>query len=278
VTLLVGILCKDGIVIAADRQVTHGDMGLPQTVGQPGTKISEIPGNILLASSGFVGLAQRLKGIVESDSGYIGSHTYEESAKRIHQQFAPILQPVFEMAKRASPVMGSNANLEAVCGHLLAAKFADGLKLVEITPTLNFEYRTVDVPFVCCGTGKQNADPFLRFLWSVYWPDRPPTVEEGILAAYWTVTAVAVDLKSPGVGMGEDVFVLQEEKHGGKTKHVARRVEKEKLLPHDELIAEAKKRMRSVTDDMLGRGQAVEAAAPPPKFEEGKPEAAGKAA
>jgi 20S proteasome alpha/beta subunit len=57
-TLLVGILCSDGAVIAADRQTTHGSLGR-QTVGQTTVKVTPIKAKVLLASSGHRGLGQQ---------------------------------------------------------------------------------------------------------------------------------------------------------------------------------------------------------------------------
>jgi 20S proteasome alpha/beta subunit len=64
VTLLVGVLCSAGAVIAADRQATHGAMG-QMTVGQPVTKIRIIGGDTLFACSGHAGLGQQLAAIVD---------------------------------------------------------------------------------------------------------------------------------------------------------------------------------------------------------------------
>lgn len=64
-TLLVGVLCSNGAVIAADRQATHGAMG-QQTVGQSVTKVRVINGEALYAWSGHNGLGQQLGAIVES--------------------------------------------------------------------------------------------------------------------------------------------------------------------------------------------------------------------
>src|SRR5580692_9578548 len=59
-TVLVGIYCDDGIVIAADQQATLGTISRP-TVGSPVTKISPIKSNAALyAFSGFTGLGQQI--------------------------------------------------------------------------------------------------------------------------------------------------------------------------------------------------------------------------
>jgi 20S proteasome alpha/beta subunit len=65
VTLLIGIYCEDGIVIAADQQATFGTVIRP-TIGSPLTKISAIKGNsALFAFSGFTGLGQQIGDAIE---------------------------------------------------------------------------------------------------------------------------------------------------------------------------------------------------------------------
>jgi hypothetical protein len=98
------------------------------------------------------------------------------------------------------------------------------------------------------GSGKQNADPFLAYLWSVYFP-KPniPTLFEGILMAYWTVKT-AIGSASPGIDLGIDVFVVDPNANP-QTRELA---EKD-LEPHDELIREAADALRSVRDNMFGK-------------------------
>jgi hypothetical protein len=87
---------------------------------------------------------------------------------------------------------------------LLAAGFKDGLKLIEITPQVAVEFMTADMPFISMGSGKASADPFLGFLRKVFWPAGLPTLQEGALAAYWTIQH-AIDMKVAGVGFGVEL-------------------------------------------------------------------------
>jgi len=99
------------------------------------------------------------------------------------------------------------------------------------------------MPFTCLGSGKANADPFLRFLFSVYWEKRLPTVEGGALTAYWTVRA-AIDAASPNVGFDVDVAVLS----GSGKKYSARLCVSTDFLEHDTFIANAKDALRAERD------------------------------
>jgi Proteasome subunit len=81
VTLLVGVLCSNGVVIAADHQATHGGMG-QQTVGQSVTKVQVINGEALYATSGHKGLGQQLHAIVERKQPEFTLPTSSSSRKR----------------------------------------------------------------------------------------------------------------------------------------------------------------------------------------------------
>src|ERR1019366_2435757 len=139
-------------------------------------------------------------------------------------------------AQKAKAVLGPQAAfMDVLCGGMLAGKFTEGIQLIDISHQGLCEILTTDrVPFACNGSGKQNADPILRFLWNTYWEKQHPTLREAVLAAYWTIKIV-IDLKTTGVGYGPDVFVLQ--KSGRDGKHAkARQIAADELAEHDEFI------------------------------------------
>jgi hypothetical protein len=165
------------------------------------------------------------------------------------------------MAARATPVIGHQAaQQEALCSGLLAAKFADGIKLIDISVQAQCEILTLEsVPFVCQGSGKANADPFLRFIWNIYWSRKqPPSLKEAVLAGYWTVRVVT-DLRTPGVGCGVEVFTLSIRSGNA----VAQQVAESAFEEHDGFIGAVEEAMRGVRDTMLGRS--TDAAAEPPE-------------
>jgi 20S proteasome alpha/beta subunit len=163
VTLLVGVLCSNGVVIAADRQATHGGMG-QQTVGQSVTKVQVINGEALYATSGHKGLGQQLHAIVERKQPEFKNQGYAANIVKLQEAVRPIVDPAFQTARHAAGVLGNAAAGDCICGGLLAAGFKDGMKLIEITPQVAVEYMTADMPFISMGSGKASADPFLGFL------------------------------------------------------------------------------------------------------------------
>jgi 20S proteasome alpha/beta subunit len=256
-TLLVGVLCSNGAVIAADRQASHGAFG-QLTVGQPATKIKVIGQDILFASSGAIGLNQQFSHIVESEHLEFKKRNYQSLVTLFQKKFRDILEPAFKTAAAARGLIGDAAQADAICASLLAGRYKDGLMLTEISPQGGFEALSKDIPFVCLGSGKQNADPFLRFIWSIYFDGTLPNLSEGSLAAYWTVKTVIELLKSTGVGFTPDVFVLEQK----GTEYIGRQLVPDELKGHDEYIYEATQALLGIRNKIRGLG--VPAPTPPP--------------
>lgn len=251
-TLLVGVLCSNGAVIAADRQATHGAMG-QQTVGQSVTKVRVLHGEALYATSGHNGLGQQLCAVVEGKQPEFKNQRYDANIVKLQDALRPLINNALNTAGLAGRVIGNAAMSDAICGGLLAAGFKDGLKLVEITPQVAVEYMTGDIPFISMGSGKASADPFLGFLRKVFWPSTLPTIQEGALAAYWTIQH-AIDMKVAGVGFSVDVFVVE---RSDKT-YKARKLDDAEVAEHADFMKASEEALRSVRE-ALTRQPAMQA-------------------
>ena len=64
-TILIGMLCQDGVVIGADSSATFGN-GQLKTVEQKVEKISIVENKIIVTGTGQVGLGQRFNYIVDN--------------------------------------------------------------------------------------------------------------------------------------------------------------------------------------------------------------------
>lgn len=257
-TLLVGVLCSNGAVIAADRQATHGALGQP-TVGQSVTKVQVLQGAALYATSGHKGLGQQLCAVVDGKQPEFKNQRYDANIVKLQEALRPLVNNALTTAGLAARVIGNAAAGDSFCGGLLAAGFKDGLKLVEITPQVAVEYMTDDMPFISMGSGKPSADLFLGFLRKVFWPTNPPTIQEGALAAYWTIQH-AIDMKVNGVGFGVDVFVIEP---SGKV-FGARKLDDAEVAEHMEFIKASEEALRGVREAMTAPPTTqVPVAAPP---------------
>lgn len=104
-TLLVGILCQNGAVIAADKQTTHCSLG-GMTVGLPTTKIKSVKDKALLASSGYRGLGMQLAAALEIHADGYERQLVTDSVKNIQTEFRKLINPAFEAASKAIPLIG----------------------------------------------------------------------------------------------------------------------------------------------------------------------------
>jgi 20S proteasome alpha/beta subunit len=260
-TLLIGVLCSDGAVIAADRQASHGSLGT-MTVGQPVTKITTVGPDLLFASSGRIGMSQQFEAFIKRLSGetYFAKNDYAIAIGRVQQHFRPIVEGAFKTATAASQIVGQQAaQSDCICASILAAPFRDGMKIVEISPQIAVEFLTPELSFLSMGSGKLTADPFLGFLKNVFWPDRLPTVREGALAAYWTIK-LATDLRVSGVGMGIDICTLE----GSDDGWASRKLEDNETAEHDGFIESCEDALRSVAAAIAGKSPATDIAQPIP--------------
>ena len=242
-TVLVGILASDGAAIAADRQVSVGHVGVPML------KIAPIGGDILVASSGSLALGQKIQMAFESNHADLTTHSYRENLPGIEQAIRVIVTPALQMAEKTRYVMHGAENNALACS-LACIPFADGLRVCHIDYDGSIYCLTANLPYVTAGSGKVNADPFLRFIWDVFWPEpgHLPPLREAIFAAYWTVQ-MNIEYQSSGVGIGVDVWTVNRNTDGG---YVAAETDSERLEPSGMFIESMKQAMRDQRDRTFG--------------------------
>ena len=236
-TLLVGILCKDGAVIAADRQVSGANMGMPTR------KISILSPNSVFAASGDIAIGQRVRAVLSGQNGTMSAEMYADAVSKLSTKIAAeALLPSY----RVHQAMNVPLQNYPTCHSLFASVFKDGIHISCIDQFANFMQLEEHSPFNCLGSGQSNGLSFLTFIWSVFFAENSPSLSEGVFAAYWTVR-VAIELQSLGVGLGVDVCVLPSEENKN-----AEMVSESELRENDELIKEARKALLSVSGRMGG--------------------------
>ena len=87
------------------------------------------------------------------------------------------------------------------------------------------------------------------------------------MAGYWTIKVVSELLKADGVGLGTDVFVLDQQKDGrGKMIYQARQIDQADFANHDAFIDAVQTAMRQVRDTIA---EAANPAAHPQEMRQG---------
>ena len=223
-TILVGIHSEEGAVIAADRQITHGNL-----VGMPSSKVRCLNDGTIFAASGPVGLGQQVEFVLSSAYGKFAKQMYAASAIELQPLIQNnILAPGYTIAK-------SFGGMLPLCMCLFASTFHDGPAIAYMDDMGNFTKLDGEHPFICLGSGGPNGTAILSSHWSVFFSKTPPSsLQEAIFAAYSTVN-IAIEIRSPGVGFEGDVCILR---YPNKSSEVAKaeQVPQEELQEHGDYI------------------------------------------
>jgi 20S proteasome alpha/beta subunit len=243
-TLLVGIRCADGVVIAADSGATFGSLG-QSTVMQPtGRKIEVMHGKALLATSGSVGLAQRFCGEL-TEAVAAGKQRLRGRPDQVMVEIRTLLwkhlEPEMRAAHLAQQIVGPQAaQPSAVALCMVALVVNDTPTLFQFDQQGAPEEATEQLPFVTLGSGQGLADPFLSFLKGLFWEQGAlPSLVDGTFAAIWTVRQ-CIDVAPAGLKDPVNVFVLAREGVTWK----ARELDEAEIQEHLQAVDGARQALR----------------------------------
>jgi 20S proteasome alpha/beta subunit len=196
VTLLVGVLCGDGVVLAADSAVTMAGGPGQLTITHPARKIEIIAGKLIIAGTGQMGLGQRFCAVVDR------------------------MWPILEVADTPPVEVGRSLCQHTVNDFASTRTPAGGLGALVAFPSKGAfhlcefqvadfqpELKTEKLWYVSMGSGQSLADPYLALIRKVFWSKGPPNVEDGIFAAVW-VMHHAIKAAVGFVGPPIDVAIL----------------------------------------------------------------------
>src|SRR5262245_26601015 len=127
-TILVGLLCQDGIVIGADTSATFGPRPDIHTMEQPTRKITIISDRIVVAGTGAIGLHQRFCEVVRKMS---------EEDRFFSNQKTPV-QIAKELSRRGQEDFGYTGVAKGAYGALVAFPCGKQLHLCEL-PSNDFQ-------------------------------------------------------------------------------------------------------------------------------------------
>lgn len=188
-TVLVGIRCKDGVVIGSDSSATFGQLNV-RTIEQPTRKIEIVDGALIIAGTGQMGLGQRFCAQLATMHGATGEKTYKG-------------RPAVEVGKMmANAGINDFASTRAPAGQygaLVAFRTGKELHLCEFAALdMQPELKTDQLWYASMGSGQTIADPFLALMRKVFWTDGMPTLADGIFATVWTLQHT-IDINPGGV-------------------------------------------------------------------------------
>lgn len=170
-TLIVGIACADGVVMAADSAATYGVLG-QQTVRQPTRKLEILSESLIVGVSGPVGMGQRYVGELArlwEQKHFKGSDLAHQAMDKLRAAILPTIKDEFSMAAAAQPVLGNVAAQHAISSALVAIPVQKVPCLFQFNHQGSPEQATARLPFVAIGSGQMTADPFLAFIRELLW-------------------------------------------------------------------------------------------------------------
>jgi len=170
-TILIGVLCKDGAVVGTDSSATFGAGNL-RTVEQKTSKVHIIGDKVISAGTGQVGLGQRFDFVVESYYNQLKGNFDSKPYQEIGRELCSLTLRNF-----GSTGVGGNQ-----FGALLAFSASGKFHLCEFaTQDFQPEFKTVDLWYVSMGSGQLIADPFLGLIRKIFWGDAQLAARKGFL-------------------------------------------------------------------------------------------------
>lgn len=231
-TAIVGIYCRDGVVIGCDSSATfsHGQF---RTIEQPTEKLNVIGNQIIVAGTGSVGLGQRFCSILRS--------AHDEKVLN-----ADALHVVKQLSRATIEDFGQTYLKPGQYGALVAFPTGQRHQLCEFQ-LADFQPELKDdrIWYVSMGSSQPITDPFLGLMREVFWRDGLPKVQDAVFAVTWTLDH-AIATNPGGVNGPARVAVLE---RGRKDRLMARILSDEELDEHRQYIEEAKARLRSIRED-----------------------------
>lgn len=241
-TALVGIYCKDGIVIGADSAATSATAGGQRTIEQPVMKIDIVDDRIIIAGTGQIGMGQRFCNQVRS--------LWAQKKVPCNDEF------VFTkaLAQAARQDFGETGCPQGQYGALVAFPCKSGRHLVEFAVAdFQPELKNKNLWYVSMGSGQSIIDPFLGLFREVFWGDDPPNVQDAVFATYWMLEH-AVNVNPGGVNAPIRIAVLESVKGDWQ----ARLLSDDELREHETGVIAAKDALRNFRERLVKDEGAVE--------------------
>ena len=192
-TVVIALRCADGLVLAADSQITEPDRGL----SYPAQKLHGLGTNAAWGGSGSRAVLHELEKMFGAHPETIVEA--DDVGRALQAQVVPVLEHHYENFIESIPGQTKSGSTPAT--YVLAAGYSDGEPfIVDIEPHgLIGHYE--DIGFHAIGSGAPLAQQARALLANFRMNERP--VEYGVLAALRVLDAL--DETSPSVGGPMDV-------------------------------------------------------------------------
>lgn len=190
-TLTVGIVCKDGIVLAADNRQSYASGNGVAYIAGTAEKIQHVNDRILVTTAGGASDSRRVIKLVQAE---IRLKELKSKQKVTTKQVASLMSNMLFQNIRQPSMIPSIAHF------LIAGYDEDGVSLYDASPDGYLQkietYQSTGAPFESLGIFDVEYDPKI-------------TIEEAIKLAKKVFTATMG--RQPGVGDGFDIYTIKRE-------------------------------------------------------------------
>jgi hypothetical protein len=250
-TVLIGILCEDGIVIGSDSSATFGTGHHPTIEQVVPDKTQAILKLALVAGTGEVGMGQRFTEVL---SQYLLQNDPKRCTSNI-QYACGICSAAINNFKSTEAPIGSFGALVAFIG--ANKSFA----LVEF-PSNGFqpELKTKGIWFASMGSGQMISDPFLALVKSTLFLNGQPRLNEGIFAAVWALQH-AIKINPGGINDPKQVGIIGLDQTGKFLE--ARMLSEDELSEHEQNVEAMTQHIAAYRDILRGKSISVKSTPPP---------------
>ncbi len=210
-TVTIGLVCKDGIVLAADRRVSLGGGGGVSYISHDQEKVITLNDRMLATNAGVASDAQKLLSYVKADIKLKELKTKTHLSVKEVANFISNMQ--FQHLRTPSMVPG--------IAHFILAGYDNlGVHLYDLSPDGHIkQYDT----YAVSGAGMMQAHPIIDTEYK-----KNMTVQEGVDLAIKAIYASA--RREPSVGEGMDIYTIKK----GEVKKVSAK----------EIVSQIKDRVR----------------------------------
>lgn len=203
-SIVVGFLCSDGVVIGVDSGHTLTDQQGRPTILQKIPKIRIINDSVILSHVGREGIGQMINQIVES--------RWKEQIFSEHDQPTEVAGRLRAIV--LNDLQQANSKPYEKCSSAVAFSWHSTPNLCVFSYSdYEPEFKTANMWFFSMGSPQCITDSFLGLMKRVYWKNVQPTLEEGILATTWALYHT-IDL-APGLISEPPQIAVLERSSGG---------------------------------------------------------------
>jgi len=192
-TLTIGIICKDGIVVAADKKQSYaaGGGGVAYIAGSA-KKIEEVNERVIITTAGNASDSRKVIDILRSEM-------------RIRELRTRTKASVGEFASLAANMLFQNIRtpsmIPSIAHFLIAGYDQEGEHLFDVSP--DGYIQAID-NYAATGSGIMQAHPILDSEYKT-----GMSVDEGIKLAVKCIKAATA--RDPGVGIGINLYVVRKD-------------------------------------------------------------------